>query len=67
MGPGKLKVVITYNSNGKLVDVTCTGSLAEIEAEVRQLGEQKGVPPPVQELADAAIKRIRARNAGEQP
>jgi hypothetical protein len=65
-GPGKLKVVITYNNNGKLVDVTCTGSLTEIEARVRQLGDE-GVPPPVQELADAAIKRIRARNADQQP
>jgi hypothetical protein len=69
MGQNKLKVVLTFysNSNGKLEQVTCSGSLGEIEAEVRQLGRQKRLPPRVQDLVDVAMKRIRDLNPTEQP
>jgi hypothetical protein len=62
---GKLKVVFTfYSSNsGKLEQVTCSGSLSEIEQEVRDQGTKKGMPPQVQDLVDVALKRMRVLQA----
>jgi hypothetical protein len=61
---GKLRVTFTYYSDGsgKLEQVTCSGSLGEIEAEVRSLGEQNRISPRLQDLIDVALKRIRAIN-----
>jgi hypothetical protein len=64
--PGKLKVVLVfYSPKGKLERVTCSGSMVQIEAEVRQLGEQQRMPPRVQDLVDVALKRIRILNPSE--
>jgi hypothetical protein len=65
---GKLKVSFVYYSHtGKLERVTCSGSLNQIETEVRQLGEQRRMPARVQDLVDVALKRIRVLNASEAP
>jgi hypothetical protein len=61
---GKLKVTFTYYSQGtgKLERVTCSGSLTEIEDEVRELGRQNRMPSRVQDLADVALRRMRVLN-----
>jgi hypothetical protein len=65
---GKLKVIfVFYSPAGKLERVTCSGSMVQIEAEVRQLGEEKRMPPRVQDLVDVALKRIRVLNSAEKP
>lgn len=64
LGAGKLQVTLTYYcTNGKLKTVNCSGSLAEIETEVKQLSAQNRFPPPVQELVDVAVKRLKTLNA----
>lgn len=60
---GKLRISFVYYSPaGKLERVTCSGSLNQIENEVRQLGEQQRMPARVQDLADVALKRLRVLN-----
>jgi membrane-associated protease RseP (regulator of RpoE activity) len=57
IGGGKMKVTFEYYPEGKskLVQVTYSGSLKEIEAQVKNL------PMPVQDLALVALKRLRDR------
>jgi hypothetical protein len=65
---GKLKVSFEYYlPTGKLERVTCSGSLSQIESEVRQLGEKNRMPARVQDLVDVALRRIRALNNTERP
>jgi hypothetical protein len=66
---GKLRVVLHFYSprSGKLERVTCSGSLVQIEDDVRKMGEQNRMPARVQDLVDVALKRIRALNAAESP
>jgi hypothetical protein len=61
---GKLQITFMYYSQGtgKLERVRCSGSLAEIENEVRVLGEQNRMPARVQDLVDVALRRIRKLN-----
>jgi membrane-associated protease RseP (regulator of RpoE activity) len=58
---GKLQVTFIYYSQGtgKLERVKCSGSIAEIENEVRELGKQNRMPSRVQDLVDVALRRIR--------
>jgi len=58
---GKLQVTFIYYSQGtgKLERVKCSGSLTEIENEVRELGNQNRMPSRVQDLVDVALRRIR--------
>lgn len=60
-----LKVSFRFYSpdTGKLEKVTCSGSLPQIEDEVRQLGKQNRMPPPVQDLVGVALQRLRAINS----
>jgi hypothetical protein len=63
--PGdRLQVTFTYYSQGtgKLEQVQCSGSLTDIENEVRELGKQNRMPSRVQDLADVALRRIRVLN-----
>jgi hypothetical protein len=63
---GKLKVrLVYYSQSGKLQQVSCSGSLSEIEQQVRQLGRQNQMPARVQDLVDVALRRIRALNSSE--
>jgi hypothetical protein len=57
---GKLQVVLGYyaEKSSKLQTVTCTGSLPEIEQQVRE----QMLPNHIQELVDVAIKRLRKAN-----
>jgi hypothetical protein len=66
---GKLRVVFRFYSpnTGKLERVTCSGSLRQIEDEVRQLGDNNRMPARVQDLVDVALKRIRALNDSDHP
>jgi hypothetical protein len=54
---GKLQIVLGYYTemSSKLETVTCTGTLTEIEQQVRE----RRLPARVQELVDVAIKRLR--------
>jgi membrane-associated protease RseP (regulator of RpoE activity) len=54
---GKLQVVLGYypEKSAKLQTVICTGSLMEIEQQVRD----QMLPTKIQELAEVAIKRLR--------
>jgi len=65
---GKLSVTLTYftDVSGKLERVTCSGSLPEIENQVRELGVQNRMPPRVQDLVDVALKRIRDLNSPQR-
>jgi hypothetical protein len=58
---GKMEITFTFYSEGKgkLDHLACTGSLDEIEVQLRMAGEQKRMPAPVRDLADATLKRIR--------
>jgi len=58
---GKLEVTFVFysDSKGKLDQVTCKGSLPEIQAQVTRLNEMKRIPVRVQELVDVALKQIR--------
>ena len=58
---GKLQITFTYYSQGtgKLEKLKCSGSLADIENEVRQLGKQNQMPSRVQDLVEVALRRIR--------
>jgi hypothetical protein len=60
----RLQITFTYYSpgTGKLERVTCSGSLAQIENEVRELGKQNRMSSRVQDLVDVALRRIRALN-----
>ena len=57
---GKMQVVLGYyaEKSSKLQTVTCTGSLPEIEQQVRE----QMLPNHIQELVDVAIKRLRKAN-----
>jgi hypothetical protein len=57
---GKLRVTFTFYSDGKgkLDRLTCSGSLTEIQRQVRSLGENREIPPRVEDLLDVALKRI---------
>jgi len=59
---GKLRVIFTFYSTGKgkLEQLTCSGSLAEIQEEVRVQGKRQHIPARVQELIDVALKRLRS-------
>jgi hypothetical protein len=65
---GKLKVTFTYylQGTGKLERVTCSGSLAQIESEVRELGKQNRMPSRVQDLVDVALRQIRVLNFSQE-
>jgi hypothetical protein len=53
---GKLKVRFEYLSPaGKLQQVTCSGSLSQIQSRVRQ---EKSMPAPVQDLVEVALRRL---------
>jgi hypothetical protein len=56
---GKLQVVLAYyaEKSSKLQSVTCTGTLEEIEQQVRD----QQLPSRIQELVDLAIKRLREK------
>ncbi len=61
---GKLQVTFAFFSEGKgkLDQVTCSGSLKEIQAQVDTLGANNQIPTRVQALVDVALKRIRDLN-----
>ncbi len=61
----KMRITFTFYSDGKgkLDRVTCSGSLNEIQQQVRTLGANQELPPRVQDLVDVALKRIRDLNA----
>jgi C-terminal processing protease CtpA/Prc len=61
---GRLQITFSYYSHGtgKLERVTCSGSLGDIENEVRELGKQNKMPSRVQDLVDVALRRIRVLN-----
>jgi hypothetical protein len=58
---GKLRVTFKYyaQGTGKLQEVTCTGSLDDIENEVHERGRQQGMSARVQDLVEVALRRIR--------
>jgi hypothetical protein len=57
---GNLKVVFSYaGTSGKLEQVTCSGSLPEIETQVQKLSTANTLPAPVQDMMDVALRRIR--------
>jgi membrane-associated protease RseP (regulator of RpoE activity) len=58
---GKLQMVLNYYgiSTSKLETLTCSGSLGEIEQQVRE----HNLPNRVEELVDVALKRLRAVNS----
>jgi membrane-associated protease RseP (regulator of RpoE activity) len=58
---GKLQITFAFFSDGKgkLDQVTCSGSLTEIQAQVRELGVNNQIPMRIRELVDVALKRIR--------
>lgn len=64
-GGGKLRVTFTFYSEGKgkLDQVTCSGSLAEIQNEVQALNRDRRIPTRVQELIAVALKRLRDLNS----
>lgn len=64
---GKLNVTFFYFSDqtGRQERVTCSGTLPEIEKQVRDLGEQRQMPVRVQNLVDVALERIRVLNRPE--
>jgi hypothetical protein len=57
---GKLQVVLAYyaEKSSKLQSVTCTGTLEEIEQQVRE----QQLPTRIQELVDLAIKRLKDKD-----
>jgi PDZ domain len=61
---GRLQITFTYYSQGtgKLEKLKCSGSLADIENEVRQLGKQNQMPSRVQDLVEVALRQIRLLN-----
>jgi hypothetical protein len=61
---GKLRVTFTFYSEGKgkLDQVVCSGSLAEIQTEVQALNRDRRIPGRVQELIAVALKRLRDLN-----
>ncbi len=62
---GKMNITFTYYSEGKgrLERLTCSGSLDQIQEQVRTASTNKQMPAPVRELVDATLKRIRTLNA----
>ena len=60
-----MSVTFTYfsDSQSKLERLTCSGSLGEIEKQVRAYGSQNRMPAPVQDLVDAALERLRLRQS----
>jgi hypothetical protein len=65
LADGKLRVTFTYYSEGKgkLERLTCSGSLDEIQGQVRGHEGQNDIPPRVLELVDVALRRLRLLNA----
>jgi hypothetical protein len=66
---GKFRVVLRFYAanSGKLEEVPCSGSLGEIEAEVRSLRDQNRISPRVQDLIDVVLQRIRELNKDGSP
>ncbi len=62
---GKLRVTFLFYSDGtgKLERVTCSGSMTEIQSQVRTLGRSNRIPTGVQALVDVALDRIRSLNS----
>jgi hypothetical protein len=60
LGGDKLQIMLAYYSekNSKLETVTCSGSLSEVEQQVRDYQ----LPNAVQELVEVAFKRLRTGN-----
>jgi len=57
---GKLQITFTYyQDTGKLERVRFSGSITEIESEVRALGKQNRMPARVESLVEVALRRIR--------
>lgn len=68
MTKGKLRVTLTYYAgSSKQQSITCTGSVAEIEAEVRELSRRQQIPHGIQDLVEVALQRVRALNAQPRP
>jgi hypothetical protein len=65
LSTGRLSVTFTYfsNTNSKLEQLKCSGSLPEIEEQVRVYGERNSMPAAVQDLFEAALQRLRHRQA----
>ena len=59
---GRLQVTFTYyaHGTGKLEQVKCSGSLSQIEGEVRELGKQNRMSARVQDLVEVGLRRMRA-------
>jgi hypothetical protein len=57
---GKMQITFQYysESSGKLESLTCTGSLPEIEQQVRK----HQLPSRVEDLVDVALKRLKLAN-----
>jgi hypothetical protein len=53
---GQMRVVIEYYEQGRIRTLSCTGSLADVEGEVRKL------PEPTRDLARLALDRLRDLN-----
>jgi membrane-associated protease RseP (regulator of RpoE activity) len=64
LASGKMQVTFLFycTGKGKLERLTCTGSLDEIEQQVRALGTQNQMPRDVQELVGVALRRLRNLN-----
>jgi hypothetical protein len=59
---GRLQVTFTYyaHATGKLEQLKCSGSLSQIEGEVRELGKQNRMSARVQDLVEVGLRRMRA-------
>lgn len=57
----RLQITFTYyaHGTGKLERVKCSGSISQIESEVRELGKQNRMSVRVQDLVEVALRRIR--------
>jgi len=60
---GKMAITFTYYSATiKLEHLTCTGTLDQIQEQVRTASVKRQMPAPVRDLVDATLKRIRTLN-----
>jgi hypothetical protein len=57
----RLQITFTYyaHGTGKLERVKCSGSISQIESEVRELGKQNRMSVRVQDLVEVALRRLR--------
>ncbi|MGE0529196.1 MAG: PDZ domain-containing protein [Bdellovibrionales bacterium] len=68
MENGQISIKLTFyaGGSGKLKTLQSTGSIEEVEHQLRQQSRAQNISPRYQDLVDVALRRVRALNTNNQ-